>query len=43
MDEIKNYIDSRIKFIRGTRGKYTVEEQELQKVLDKVNEQLANQ
>lgn len=40
-EEIKAYLESRIEYIRKNRGKETVGEKELQRVLDLVNEQLA--
>jgi len=40
MEEIKSYIEARIEFIISTSGKLTKAEEELQKVLAKVNEQL---
>lgn len=40
MEEIKRYLVERIDYITNTRGKETVAENELQKVLDLVNSKL---
>lgn len=38
IEEVKAYIEARIEYIVSTRGKYTVAEQELQRVLDQINQ-----
>lgn len=38
MEEIKDYVESRIDFLVKHRGKLSKEEEELQRVLKKINE-----
>lgn len=38
IEEVKAYIEARIEHIVSTRGKYTVAEQELQKLLDQIKQ-----